>query len=356
MTEKTKQFQSASVMSYADLGNAKLKTDKLIEDLKNYLISKEKKESCFDEGQVVYIPDLHGDFVHFITVLYYHGLLNEELNLLNNYSYVFLGDFYDRAPDSICIDNWLNRQIRSGVEIYRLLGNHEYSFIERGKDGYPKVFPSQDSINDASRGFKITENILENIASGNLIAAYVSENMPWEIPTLFVHSYVNCDDFNELGISESSNIYLFATLLNERLKENGKKALEVYLDQKNLGMFNWSEVSKVFEEDKLFNMSSKVNDINTSFLWRRTGLKKLSVYPVSIDEKIPDDVYQIVGHTPVFSFRLSENNLKDKPFVISSKKSSGKIQFSDVGIGYYYKDDTFDRPDVSINPKEATEV
>ena len=47
------------------------------------------------------------------------------------------------------------------------------------------------------------------------------------------------------------------------------------------------------------------------------------------------------------SFDLPKNQPINKPFVVSSKTGTGKVQFSDVGIGYYYKSD-FERTAVGI--------
>ncbi len=88
--------------------------------------------------------------------------------------------------------------------------------------------------------------------------------------------------------------------------------------------------------------------MHTSFIWRRTGIPALNIYPTELYVEIPDDVYQIVGHTPVFSFRLPNKQSATLPFVLSSQTGTGKIQFSDVGIGYYYKKDDFERPEVII--------
>ena len=80
------------------------------------------------------------------------------------------------------------------------------------------------------------------------------------------------------------------------------------------------------------------------------------MYPLELDIDIPDNVYQVVGHTPVFSFNLPANQETRKPFILSSKKGNGKIQFSDVGMGYYYKNDDLERPEVMINKKFAIKV
>ena len=229
----TANFKAASEMSYAN--NEKIQNQyqtlsgKLIEHLKSVKLD---KSLFFNEGETVYIPDVHGDFVHLIITLHRYGLLESEVlepdfHLRKNFKYVFLGDFYDRAPDAGSIDFWLNIQIRQEIEIYRLIGNHEFAFFVRKENGYPVIFPSQDSIKDISNNFQITEDILKNIANGNLIAAYVDE-----MKTLYIHSYAINDDFTELGLNKEANILDFAITLNKKLQEYGTNAYEIFLECK----------------------------------------------------------------------------------------------------------------------------
>ncbi len=335
-------FKTTAAMSYANSDLIRNKSLALIEKLKEHLKSVKKDESLFfNKGETVYIPDIHGDFVHLLITLYRHGVLELELNLKKDLKYVFLGDFYDRTPDSDVIDFWLNSQIKNGNEIYRLLGNHEFAFFMRKEKGYPIIFPSQDAIKDISNNFQITECILKNIADRNLIAAYVDE-----MKILYVHSYIINDDFIELGLDINSDIINFAIALNKRLQEHGKKAYEIFLDCKKKNKYDWEKVIEPFNADPLFDIEKIKDEINTAFLWRRTGVSMLNVFPAELEVPIPDNVYQIVGHTPVFSFNIPNRQSVNCPFVLS--KETGKVQFSDVGIGYYYKNDSFERQEVVI--------
>lgn len=341
--------QTASEMSYVNNDRVKTKAALLFSKLKEHLKSVKQDESLFfNKDETVYIPDLHGDFVHLIITLYRHGLLEEDevneprFHLRKDFKYVFLGDFYDRAPDSAVIDFWLNLQIKNQIEIYRLVGNHEMAFFERNEKGYPIIFPSQDSIMDTSYNFRITEDLLKNIAEGSILAAYTDGNI------LYVHSYIINDDYKELGLETNVNITDFARALNKRFQKHGQDSYKVFFNYKKDGRYNWKEIMKPFKDDPLFDIHKSKNEMHTSFIWRRTGIPTLNVYPTELEAEIPDDVYQIVGHTPVFSFRIPNNQSVASPFVLSSKTGSGKIQFSDVGIGYYYKKDDFERPEVSI--------
>ena len=342
-------FQITKEMPYANNSQTEAKLSILYKNLKAYLKSINPDESLFFKvNEVVYIPDLHGDFVHLIVTLHRHGLLESEVleprfQLRKDFQYVFLGDFYDRAPDADVIDYWLNRQITRGLKIYRLLGNHEFAFLIRKENGHPVIFPSQDSIKDMSNDFQITESLLKNIAEGNLLAAYVPH-----LPVLYIHSYAINNDFPHLGLDQNTDITTFAIKLNERLKQHGQKSYERFLHCKKIKNYSWEEIIKPFLDDPLFNIYTKKEDINTSLLWRRTGEPTLNTFPAELDAPIPDNVYQIVGHTPVFSFNLPSSQSVTEPFTMTAKSGAGKIQFSDVGIGYYYKSNSFERPEVSI--------
>lgn len=347
MTTSTYNFQTAQEMPYANIEKIKDKANNLYKELTEHLKQiKKDKTLFFIKGETVCIPDLHGDFVHLIITLHRHGVIDEKLNLKREFEYVFLGDFYDRAPDSDVIDHWVNVQIKNKAKIHRLIGNHEMAFFERDPNGYPVIFPSQDSIKDIANDFTITETLLKNIATGSIIAAYPVKSKDPNI-NLFVHSYVINDDYKELGLEVNSDVFIFAQKLNERLKIHGQYAYDIFINQKKEEKFDWKIIMKSFNDDPLFNLYKRKNDISTSFMWRRTGVPVLNVYPVEIDVDIPNDVYQIVGHTPVFSFALPKSSETTKPFIIKAKTGTGQVQFSDVGIGYHYKSD-FERPEVLI--------
>lgn len=354
-TKKRTDFKSASLMSYAENSSVVDKTILLVDKLKDYLKTIKKDSHLFFlNGEVVYIPDIHGDFVHLITTLYRHGVLDNDLNLKKTHDYVFLGDFYDRGHDSDSIDYWVNKQIEKGVKIFRLIGNHEMAFFERDPSGYPVILPAQDSVKDIANNFQVTENLLKSIAEGSILAAYVSSDPIHDFPILYIHSFAINDDFTELGLEKNSDIYAFAHALNERLKKHGEYAYNLFLDFKKTNKIDWKLMMKSFLDDPLFNMYSKRNDINTSFIWRRTGLPALKIYPLDLDEVEIPDVYQIVGHTPVFFFKLpnAENN---RPLILTHKDGKGKVQFSDVGMGYHYKEE-LSRLEVVINKKLAVSI
>lgn len=349
-------FQTASEMPYANNEHTLERTNALLDKLKLHLKLIKKDESLFfNKGETVYIPDIHGDFVHLIITLYRHDVLESDLNLKKDFKYVFLGDFYDRAPDADVLDLWLNKQIKNNLTIYRLIGNHEMAFFERDSNGHPVIFPSQDSIKDISNNFQITENLLKNITEGNILAAYIDDgrDAARNVSTLYVHSYIINDDYKELGLEQDTNILNFVIALNQRFQKHGQNAYKVFLNCKKEDKYDWKMIMSPFKDDPLFDIHKKKNDINTSFIWRRTGLPVLNTFSAELDSEIPDDVCQIVGHTPVFSFNIPRNQRFTYPFILFSKKNTGRIQFSDVGIGYYYKNNDFERPEVIINPKFA---
>ena len=340
-------------MSYAFDKAIEDKSNILFEKLGFYLTTLKNPSLLFKKGDTVYIPDIHGDFVHLIVTLFQHDLLENNLDLKKDFTYVFLGDFYDRAPDSDVLDFWVNKQIEKEREIYRLIGNHEMAFFEIDENNYPVIFPSQDSIKDVENNFRITENLLKSLAEGTILATYVDCRDALQcVSTMYIHSFIVNDDFKELGLKPDSSIFDFAHLLNARLKHHGEYAYNVFLDCKKKKDFNWKEILKSFNSDPMFNLYEKKNDLNTSFLWRRTGIPVLKVYPVEMDADIPENLFQIVGHTPVFSFNLPGDKPVTEPFILGSKNSTGCVQFSDVGIGYYYRNDDFERPEVVIRKLE----
>lgn len=353
MKNKNNSFSSSHEMLYANTKNTKKKYLLLLDRLKEYL--KDLKPIRSLTYNTVYIPDLHGDFVHLILTLHKYGLLDKNLNLKKSKTYVFLGDFYDRSPKSIFIDFWLNIQIRNKATVIRLIGNHELAFFNRDEEGYPKIFPSQDSIKDVENNFILTENLLHSIAAGSLTAMFVEKDDKEYIS--YSHSYISNDDFQLLGLVKDSDIFKFAEILNLSLKTLGEKAYNIFLESRKGGKIRWGEIAEIFNKNLLFNSESIKNEINTSFLWRRTGIPTLKIYPSELSVEIPDNVFQIVGHTPVFLFRSVKNENIYKPFVIPSSNpdGTGKIQFSDVGVGYYYKEDDFNRPDVFID-KEFNKI
>ncbi|MBI1858226.1 MAG: metallophosphoesterase [Candidatus Melainabacteria bacterium] len=355
--DKKSTFYKAAIMSYASASAISDKAHKIFSRLKKVISSQELDEDLYVTDDVAYIPDVHGDFIHLALTLYRHGLIDKNLELVAGHKYVFLGDIYDRAPDSDVIDYWLNNQINNNKEIYRLIGNHELAFFLRGEDGSPIIFPSQDSIKDISNNFCLTEQLLQGIASGHMLAAYVDEtNTKGESVTLYVHSYVTDDDFLRLGLDADSDIVPFAQKLNERFKKLGENALGIFQDGKKSKTYHWKSIMEVFHKDSLFDFYGRKNDIDTSFIWRRTGLPLLKTYPAALDVSIPNNVYQIVGHTPVFLFNLPSKQPTNVPFVLSASAGNGKVQFSDVGIGYYYREDDLARPSVIINKDRAIEV
>ncbi len=352
LKQSRKSFQSTAKMSYADNTHITDKTNALVEKLIEYLKNiKKDNHLFFSNGETVYIPDIHGDFVHLITTLYRHGLLDSELNLKRTHDYIFLGDVYDRGHYSDCVDHWLNKQIENKTKIFRLIGNHEMGFFERDPNNFPLIFPAQDAVIDINNNFQVTENLLKNIAEGNVLAAYVADDKLQDYPILYIHSFAINDDFIELGLEKNCDVYIFAHALNERLKKHGKYAYDLFLEFKKTNRFDWKSIMKSFNEDPLFNMYSKRNDINTSFIWRRTGIPALKIFPTNINDIDIPNIYQIVGHTPVFLFKLSNLEI-NAPLVITNDERSGKIQFSDVGLGYHFKE-AFDRPEVIINKKLA---
>ena len=80
--ELKSNFQFSFEMPYANNALTKEKFDFLSDALKEHLKSiKQNELLLFNPGETVYIPDLHGDFVHLIITLHLHNIIDENLNL-----------------------------------------------------------------------------------------------------------------------------------------------------------------------------------------------------------------------------------------------------------------------------------
>lgn len=353
---ENEDFKTASPMLYANKFEIKQKYDALTHKVKDHIKTIDKDPSLFyEKGETVYIPDTHGDFVHLITTLHRHDLLDENLNLNPEHPYVFLGDFYDRGEDSDVVDHWLNIQIQNGIKIHRLAGNHELMFMFRDKDGNPLWEPTNDAKKDIKYNYEITENILKHIAEGTILAAYVDpKKTPEGYSVTYSHSFFVNDDFIKLGLQPNSDIKVFVKRLNERFQNWGKLAHPRFLEQRTKGRISWRQVQKEFNEDPATTFRRKV-DHKRSFIWRRTKVSKTDKEKhMPQVENIPDNVIQIVGHTPIDNFDIP-NLDPTKPLLIQSQNGNGKILFGDVGMSYEYDKDSLERSNVTINKKLATE-
>ena len=81
MHSETHNFQTAAEMPYANNLQIEAKAKHLSEKLIDHLKTIKKDELLFfNQGETVYIPDCHGDFVHLIITLYRYGLLEGEVS------------------------------------------------------------------------------------------------------------------------------------------------------------------------------------------------------------------------------------------------------------------------------------
>ncbi len=366
---KLPQFLQSVQMSYANETIVQEKSDNLFKTVVEYLKAiPQGNKLFFKENDIVYIPDLHGDFVHLITTLHRHNLLDTDLKLKNGFKYILLGDIYNRGKDSNVIDCWLNKQIERGIESYRLIGNHELFFVTRKEDGQlltvnarnhnPLFIPSNDIQADILNGYKVTEELLKNMKDGKLLAAYAALNTEINVPMLYTHSFVINEDLNKLLSDGSKDIFNFVEVLNNRLQKVGKVSYECFVDCKTKDKYDWKEINAPFASDPFFNIRGRdVNGRHTSYLMRVTGLaERPGVLSTNISDELPSGVYQTVGHTMVFHFDLPKGFPDNGPIIMSNKSKNAFVQFSDVGVGSSYKDDSFERPDVTFNKELSEEL
>ena len=361
-------FQKASIMPYANKLHTQDKAESLIKKLKKYIRKSVNQDPklFFKENETVYIPDLHGDFVHLILTLYRHDLLDKDLDLKKSHKYIFLGDFYNRGEDSDVIDYWVNKQINRGLNIHRLLGNHEMFFLARDRDdnlmptrkpAISQVNPFNDIEADKKNNYQVTEDILKGIYDGSMLAAIAIQK--GDKSTLYVHSYITSNDVEKLELDDQG-VRCVAEEMNKKLKTLGKESYECFIDCKTRGVFNWQEIRRPLFGDPLFNTFNKdETGRSTSYLMRITGLKKVDEkrrVKSQIEDDLPENVYQIVGHIVLFHFDLPKGFPTDRPIVFQDKNKSSTVQFSDVGIGFKYLKDSFNRPKVIINSKLAKKL
>ena len=354
-------FKTASPMLYANNPEIADKAETLIAYLLYHLRNTEPDPNLFFKiDDIIPIPDIHGDFVHLITILYKHGFLDSELNLKKDFKYIFLGDFYNRGKDADIVDYWLNKQINNGSKIYRIAGNHELFFLARDEEGKlrfklrdPRTgeqfpIPVFDVDNDVGNNYLLTEELLKSIRDGNLLAAYTRLDTQNNIPILYAHTFTTQEDQKRAGTHEEE-IVSFVETTNERFKSLGTECYQRFIDFKNRGKFDWIEISEPLFSEPLFNIFYRdKNQRVDAFFMRVTGLNNKLKIISEINDEIPQGVYQVVGHTRVRDFDLPEGHPINKPLILPDKEGKAFVQFSDIGIGFYYNSENLDRPEAMI--------
>lgn len=381
-------FKTASIMPYASEAKVTTRALNLIDQLSAIGRTRQNPELFFNPGQVVPIPDIHGDFERLIVTLHKHGLLDKELNLKKEYKYVILGDVYDRGENADVVDYWLNKQISRGIEIYRIAGDHEINFFT---NRFSCLEPCNDLIKDNMQGYNLTEDLLRGIASGEILAACLFYDENTGIPIIYSHSYFVQQDFEQAHIS-IGNPESFVSAVNKRLKDASSKALKWFnrsikdidlngnplarispeerltaclfydediLDATKGRTFNEIKVGEPFVKDPLFDMTKigylyeegfKTREITEiisdfevksqlqgttrrSFMMRRPWkiMTEYNKKPRKTIDDLPEGTYQIVGHTPV---KYLAGATLSRPFIVSGRYGSAFVQFSDIGFGY----------------------
>ncbi len=357
------QFKAASQMPYANNLQIADKAEKIILQLKSHLKNIEPNPKLsFKVGEIIPIPDIHGDFVHLITMLYKHGLLDDELNLNKDFTYLFLGDIYNRGKDANLVDYWLNKQINKETKIYRISGNHELFFLAKDAAGKTKVtlrdprdgkripIYACDVENDINNGYQVTEELLSSIKNGNLLAACTFLDAENNIPKLYSHTFVTSEDPGKLGV-DNLDIVSFVQNANERFQAVGTESYQRFMDAKTRGKFDWEEISEPIFKEPLFNIFYRDKNQRVDALFMRvTGVNDKLKIITDVNDSLPEGVYQTVGHTKVTDFDLPNGFLANKPLILAAKDGKGIIQFSDIAMGMYYSESDINRPEVFLNP------
>ena len=358
------EFKTASQMPYANNIQIADKAERLILQLISHYLKNIEPEpkSFFKSGEIIPIPDIHGDFVHLITMLHKHVLLDNELNFNKDFTYLFLGDFYNRGKDANLVDYWLNKQISKGTKIYRIAGNHELFFLARNADGKTKItlrdprdgkqipIHAFDVENDMNNGYQITEELLNSIKTGNLLTACTFLDAENNIPKLYSHTFVTSEDLGKLSV-DKLDIVSFVQSANERFKMAGTESYQRFMDSKTTGKFDWEEISEPIFKEPLFNIFYRDKNHRVDALFMRvTGLNNRLKIITEINDNIPEGIYQTVGHTKVTDFDLPDGVPINRPLILADKDSKAFVQFSDIAMGTYYSEDDINRPEVFLNP------
>jgi predicted phosphodiesterase len=95
----------------------------------NLLFRTESEKLIYlDSDEILFIGDLHGDYLSFKTVRQYIATYCSK-----NATIVFLGDIIDRGDDEIDIFKGISEMIEYGRSVYIIKGNHEM-FFDANKD------------------------------------------------------------------------------------------------------------------------------------------------------------------------------------------------------------------------------
>ncbi|MBI3308445.1 MAG: metallophosphoesterase [Candidatus Melainabacteria bacterium] len=357
-------FKTASPLIYANDIEIADKAEMLLVSLAQHLkVIEPDKKLFFNNGDTIAVPDIHGDFVHLIITLHRHGLLDEKLSLKKDFTYVFLGDFYNHGKDSDIVDYWLNKQIANGAKIHRIAGNHELFFIARDKNGTLRVklrhpitgqeisISANDLKRDAQNGYLLTEELLKSISDGTLLGAYTFLDVKNNVPRLYAHTFVTNNDFERAGIQNNEEVVSFVSSVNERFQSQGQEVYKRFIDSKQRDKFDFQEIAEPLFSDPLFNIFHRdENKRVDAFFMRVTGVNRNLKITSEIKDKLPYGIYQIVGHIRVPDFDLPQGQETNRPLILPSNSGRAFVQFTDVAIGQNYKENDLERPEVSIQP------
>lgn len=310
--------------------------------------------SFFKKGETVCIPDVHGDYILLIQLLYKHDLLDKNLNLKKDFNYIFLGDIYDKEEESDVVDAWINDQIQNGINIKRLVGNHEIMFACRNSDGDCIYTPAEDVQRDKRNGYQITEEILRQMSNGNLVAAASHIDLKTGRLVLDSHSFTTDEDFRYAGVG-LGDINGYVDAANDQLIKVARESLERFKfnQESNFsGWRAWSDIYEPFENNFLFNVRGKEpgSRVRTSPLNRRPLSSSGNRNIGNLDHfNLPENVVQYIGHTPVHFLDAESGEDNCCPVALSSAGSKNSfVVFNDLALGY---SNTPDIATLSMNPK-----
>ncbi len=168
--------------------------------------------------QVVVVGDVHGQFEPFVQILQHAGLIDQKQNWCGGHNrLVQMGDIFDRGPDSVRVDDLLDRiqkqAFQAQGEVVRLVGNHELE---------PMLSNFVISGFSKEEAKLIHDKLVRQVLNGELKAAYAYKGI------LFTHAGVTrklykifqaqLDDPNAANIASMINLIFRESIKHEFYK------------------------------------------------------------------------------------------------------------------------------------------
>ena len=305
----------------------KILEDSLMREEVHESMHMEEQDIRIEEGNTVYIGDIHGNFNGLLKMLKVSKLVDHEGNWIGkNRTLVQVGDVIDRGEnswESLLYLRCLQYQAReAGGDVVCLMGNHEQAVIfeipispqdfyfnafdmEENESGFltAKPKPGLSTEKDLARERAVLRELLkEDIKAKRMCLAYSDK----EHNLLTVHASMEKNVLKEFVIEKLYDLSERRVAL--ALKENQKVSTEaLYRIMSDRGwsiddVSNWLNfrLEKSLAAGMPFNPWDVVLGAN-GVVWSRSKYKKMKTRSPedSLKEIKKQKFLQIVGHTPI---------------------------------------------------------